>query len=168
MYECAVYPYPAMPRQRKRSKESKAIKKMKHSENPNRPEICDDNTTNKISKPRKKRKTMEKPNWLLLPYDITINIFRRLGGVQIILNVQQVCKAWHKISQDHSLWTVINMHHNPDYERYARRDLDRICMNAVDRSQGQLVAVCIKFLATPELMEYIAERYCTLSSITNP
>ncbi|KAK1375541.1 putative F-box/LRR-repeat protein 23 [Heracleum sosnowskyi] len=154
-----------MPRQRNLSKESKARKKRKHSENHGWPELADDETeTNKNPKPRKKRKHVEKPNWLLLPYDITINIIRRLGAVQILLNVQQVCTTWHKITKDQTLWTVINMHHNyPQYKRYKRRDLDRICMNAVDRSQGQLNGVCIQFLATPELMKYIAKRSSQLS-----
>ncbi|XP_074326138.1 putative F-box/LRR-repeat protein 9 [Apium graveolens] len=154
-----------MPRQRNPSEESKAMKRMKHSENPNRPEVCDEIATNKISKPRKKRQRMEKPNWLLLPYDITVNIFRRLGPVQILLDVQQVCKAWHQICQDHALWTVINMYHNSVNKHYDRSFLDRICMNAVDRSQGQLVSFCIKFLNTPELMRYIAERASQLTHL---
>ena len=158
-----------MPPQEKPSEKSIAMKKKKRVQNPNCPNLCDDViTTDKISNPRKKRK--QRPNWLQLPYDVTINIFRKMGAVEILLNARKVCKAWHDICKEPFLWTVTSMHHDPNYGKFEPAHLDLICMAAVDRSQGQLLDVSIEFLATRTLMNYIAQRYilrCFLINI-NP
>lgn len=42
-------------------------------------------------------------------------------------------------------------------------DLEKMCMHAIDRSQGQLVDITIEYFGTDELMEYLAQggRYCS-------
>ncbi|WOG89644.1 hypothetical protein DCAR_0208882 [Daucus carota subsp. sativus] len=140
------------------------MKNKKRAQNPNCPNFCDDVIiTDKISKPRIKRK--QRPNWLQLPYDVTINIFRKLGAVEILLNARKVCKAWHNICKEPFLWIVTSMHHDVDYGKFEPAHLDLICMAAVDRSQGQLLDVSIEFLATRTVMNYIAQRSSQLSRL---
>lgn len=38
-------------------------------------------------------------------------------------------------------------------------DLNKMCMHAIDRSQGQLVDIKIEYFCTNELIEYMAVRY---------
>ncbi|KAF5770773.1 putative F-box domain-containing protein [Helianthus annuus] len=99
----------------------------------------------------------EERNWLDLPSDVTANILKRIGMVDILQNAQKVCTAWRKICKDPTMWRVINMNH-------LRRAIpevsaDKMCKHAVDRSQGQLVDITIVSTCDAELHLYVADRY---------
>ena len=102
---------------------------------------------------------MDQRNWLDLPDDVTTNILDRLSVVEILENAQKVCTAWRKICKDPAMWRVIDMENlqglaNP-------RALEKMCMNVIDRSQGQLVDLSIEHFPTDDLIEFLAqgERY---------
>lgn len=110
------------------------------------------------SKPKIWRIKENKPNWLDLPPDLTANILHRLGAIEILDNAQNVCTAWRNICKDPGMWRVIDLR-NADY------DSDKMCMHAIDRSQGQLVDIKIEFFCTNELIEYMAVRSSQLRRI---
>ncbi|KAL8468598.1 hypothetical protein ACS0TY_031697 [Phlomoides rotata] len=94
------------------------------------------------------------PPWIELPEDITANILKRLGAVEILKSAQTVCTTWRRVSHDPSMWRVIDLE-NPErlMEQY-----DLICRQAVDRSQGQLVDLSVTYFGDDELINYVAYR----------
>ncbi|WOH07055.1 hypothetical protein DCAR_0626484 [Daucus carota subsp. sativus] len=109
----------------------------------------------KPSKPSTDTTGMDQRNWLDLPDDVTTNILHRLSVVEILENVQKVCTAWRKICKDPAMWRVIDMENlqglaNP-------RALEKMCMNVIDRSQGQLVDLSIEHFPTDDLIEFLAQ-----------
>ncbi|GLT52179.1 hypothetical protein SLA2020_479300 [Shorea laevis] len=99
----------------------------------------------------------EHRNWLELPRDVTASIFSRLGAIDILRSVQNVCSLWRNICKDPFMWRSIDMRnlddlHDEDY------DLMKICMHAVDRSNGNLVDINIESFGTNGLLAYIADR----------
>lgn len=101
-------------------------------------------------------KWVKKTNWLDLPADITANILHRLGAIEILESAQKVCTAWRKICKDPAMWRVIDMENLGDLGGMPY-DLEKMCMHAIDRSQGQLVDINIEYFGTDELMEYLAQ-----------
>ncbi|KAL8461031.1 hypothetical protein ACS0TY_032493 [Phlomoides rotata] len=102
------------------------------------------------------------PPWIELPEDITANILKRLGAVEILKSAQKVCTTWRKVSHDPSMWRVIDLR-NPEHfmEQY-----DLICRQAVDRSQGQLVDLSLTYFGDDELINYVAYRSSHLKHLT--
>ncbi|KAK4491566.1 hypothetical protein RD792_002318 [Penstemon davidsonii] len=101
------------------------------------------------------------PPWIELPGDVTANILHRLGAVEILESAQRVCTTWWSVCQDPSLWQVIDMKNIGDiYEMTS--DLNIICRQAVDRSQGQLIDFNMEYFGTDELLHYVSERSTNL------
>ncbi|GMI80388.1 SKP1/ASK-Interacting protein 19 [Hibiscus trionum] len=99
----------------------------------------------------------ETRNWLELPPEVTASIISRLGAIEILNNVQNVCSQWRNICKDPSMWRSIDMRnlgdlHDMDY------DLEKMCFHAVDRSCGHLLDINIEYFGTDELLRYISER----------
>ena len=104
------------------------------------------------------------PPWVDLPRDITVAILHKLGAIQIMTSAQMVCKTWRSVCLDPAMWRAINMRNDVRCDGIlweAAYDLEKMCRNAVDRSQGQLVDLSIEFFGTDNLLNYIAERYGT-------
>ncbi|XP_022146724.1 putative F-box/LRR-repeat protein 23 [Momordica charantia] len=95
-------------------------------------------------------------NWLELPADTTSMILMKLGAVDILSNAQIVCSLWRKICYDPLMWRVVDMR-NLDDSLDMDKDLEKMCMQAVDRSCGQLVDINIERFGTDELLHYIAQ-----------
>lgn len=116
----------------------------------------------KTPKPKTMKKWVKKTNWLDLPADITANILHRLGQIEVLESAQKVCTAWRRICKDPAMWRVIDMQNHGDLSDVPY-DLEKMCMHAIDRSQGQLVDITIEYFGTDELMEYLAQggRYCS-------
>ncbi|PWA74434.1 RNI-like superfamily protein [Artemisia annua] len=117
----------------------------------------------------KKRKTAPKVkestrNWLDLPGDLTGNILKRIGVIDILDNAQKVCTTWRKICKEPSMWKVIQMD-IPSGSPYTRSQLRKICKNVVDRSQGQLVDIKIEDFGDDDLLKYIADRASHLTRL---
>ncbi|KAK1380153.1 F-box domain-containing protein [Heracleum sosnowskyi] len=47
------------------------------------------------------------PNWLNLPPDLMVLIMQRVDWYDVLMNVKEVCKYWHKLSKQPSVWRVI-------------------------------------------------------------
>lgn len=100
-----------------------------------------------------------------LPDDIIENILQRIGAFEILVNAQRVCKAWRKICNDPAMWRVIYMkNYGRELRLHKPKQLEKMCRQAIDRTQGQLVDIKIEHIATDELLKYLAEskRYHTL------
>ncbi|KAK6150117.1 hypothetical protein DH2020_017642 [Rehmannia glutinosa] len=95
------------------------------------------------------------PPWTELPRDLTANILRRLGVVDILENAQKVCTTWRTVCKDPAMWRVIDIRHD-DYPH--RMDLDIMCRRAVDRSQGQLIDIHMEGFADSETLLYVCRR----------
>ncbi|CAN4082003.1 unnamed protein product [Withania somnifera] len=103
------------------------------------------------------------PPWVELPLEITAEILRRLGAVEILLNVQRVCTTWRKACYDPTMWRVIDMRNGEDM--YMFDVFDKLCRVAVDRSQGQLFKINIQYFGNKSLLEYIAQRSSQLKHL---
>ncbi|GJT05682.1 F-box domain containing protein [Tanacetum coccineum] len=125
-----------------------------------------ESTTNKQN--AKKRKSAPKSkkstrNWLDLPDDITGNILQRLSVIDRLENARKVCTTWSKICKQPSMWKVIHMQTCKNAyipvggSIYQKSTLRKLCKNAVDRSQGQLVDIKIVEFGDNELLKYIAD-----------
>jgi hypothetical protein len=99
----------------------------------------------------------KKRNWLDLPSDLTSNILKRIGVVDILENAQKVCTTWLKISKDPAMWRVIHLRYSPG--SHTRPQLRQMCKRAVDRSQGQLVDITLVDFANDDVLKYISDRY---------
>lgn len=47
------------------------------------------------------------PNWLNLPPEIMVLIMQRIDWYDVLMNVKEVCKYWHTLSKEPSVWRVI-------------------------------------------------------------
>ncbi|CAH9134905.1 unnamed protein product [Cuscuta epithymum] len=101
------------------------------------------------------------PPWIELPGDVTANILKRLGSKEILWSAQRVCTTWWKVCHYPSVWRVIDFG-RPDV---AHKDFRLACRRAVDRSQGQLVDLTIECFADDDLLNYIADRSCSLKRL---
>nr|XP_043630335.1 putative F-box/LRR-repeat protein 9 [Erigeron canadensis] len=94
-------------------------------------------TKSKKSKfvPKPKRVKRPKVNWLDLPSDVMANILSRIGVFDILENAQKCGLIGN-----------------------GRSVLRKICMQLVDRSQGQMVDISIKYFCNKGILRYIADR----------
>ncbi|KAL3643694.1 hypothetical protein CASFOL_014509 [Castilleja foliolosa] len=49
------------------------------------------------------------PPWINLPRDLTANILRRLGQVEILQTARKVCTTWRSVCSEPSMWRVIDL-----------------------------------------------------------
>ncbi|KAL6558833.1 hypothetical protein OROMI_019183 [Orobanche minor] len=103
------------------------------------------------------------PPWIELPRDVTANILRRLGAVEILENVQKVCTTWRSVCREPSMWRVIDMNLSDDFQIFCNSD--SMCRRAVDRSQGELIDINIVGFGTDDLLRYISDRSCHLKRL---
>ncbi|KAL3635184.1 hypothetical protein CASFOL_019731 [Castilleja foliolosa] len=47
--------------------------------------------------------------WINLPRELTANILRRLGPVEILSTARKVCTTWRSVCSEPSMWRVIHM-----------------------------------------------------------
>ncbi|XP_074327132.1 putative F-box/LRR-repeat protein 23, partial [Apium graveolens] len=84
------------------------------------------------------------------------NILQRSGAFEISVNARRVCKEWRKICQDPAMWRVINMEDpGSKFWKYPKQ-LKKMCRQAIDWSQGQLVDIKIERIASIGLIEYLS------------
>ncbi|XP_010435265.1 PREDICTED: putative F-box/LRR-repeat protein 23 [Camelina sativa] len=108
-------------------------------------------------------KDEEPRNWAELPSELTSFILNRLSMIDILENVQKVCKPWRRVCKDLSMWRKIDMSNLGDFA--TKYDLMIMCRHAVDLSQGGLVDIDIWDFGTDDLLYYIAERSINLRSL---
>ncbi|XP_010440581.1 PREDICTED: putative F-box/LRR-repeat protein 23 [Camelina sativa] len=108
-------------------------------------------------------KDEEPRNWAELPSELTTLILNRLGMIDILENVQKVCKPWRRVCKDPSVWRKIDMRNLGDFA--TKYDLEIMCRHAVDLSQCGLVDIDIWDFGTDDLLYYIAERSINLRSL---
>lgn len=79
-----------------------------------------------------------------MPAEIMLLIFLKLGVVDVLVNVQNVCSYWRKLAKDPILFRSLDFQ---GAENFKLDQLKRLAKEAVDRSQGQL----LKFSSTEHL-----------------
>ncbi|KAJ8561168.1 hypothetical protein K7X08_027358 [Anisodus acutangulus] len=98
------------------------------------------------------------PPWLELPPEITSTILQKLGTIEILRNADKVCTTWRRLCHEPDMWRVIKMQ-NAGADFWDREDdLEKICREAVDRSQGELIDISLEYFGSDNLLNYIAER----------
>ncbi|KAJ6770337.1 hypothetical protein OIU79_021062 [Salix purpurea] len=102
--------------------------------------------------------------WVELPEDVMASILKRVGAIDILANVERVCKTWRNICKEPSMWRSIDMRDlgdiwDMDYDRV------KICRRAVDRSSGALLHISIEYFGTDDLLLYITDRSTQLKSL---
>ncbi|XP_047976647.1 putative F-box/LRR-repeat protein 23 [Salvia hispanica] len=102
------------------------------------------------------------PPWIELPDDLTANILQRLGAEETLESAQKVCTTWWRVCKNPITWRVIDL----DYRRCAASKFDKICLCAVDRSQGQLVELKLFCYEADDFLNYVAERSNQLRCLT--
>ncbi|XP_010467526.1 PREDICTED: putative F-box/LRR-repeat protein 23 [Camelina sativa] len=111
-------------------------------------------------------KDSEYRSWADLPSDLTSSILIRLGVIDILENAQKVCRSWRRVCKDPSMWRKIDMGNLIPKIIYCKcDDLGIMCRHAVDRSQGGLVEIDIKYFCTDKLLNYIAHSSSNLRSL---
>ncbi|VYS61745.1 unnamed protein product [Arabidopsis thaliana] len=103
-------------------------------------------------------------NWAELPSKLTSSILLRLGAIEILQNAQKVCKPWHRVCKDPSMWRKIDIDNRNDRAAF-KYDLESMCRHAVDRSHGGLIEIEIWYYGTNDLIMYIADRSSNLKSL---
>ncbi|XP_076915325.1 F-box protein SKIP19-like [Bidens hawaiensis] len=111
-----------------------------------------------VSKPKQPLRVSEPTrNWLELSSDVTVNILQRIDGFDILDNAQNVCTAWCEICKDPAMWRVVYMDRSYSAGK-GRLECRDMCMQAVDRSQGQLVDLTVIGFCDDELLQFIVDR----------
>ncbi|CAF2110873.1 unnamed protein product [Brassica oleracea] len=96
--------------------------------------------------------------WAGLPPELTWSILSHLGTVDILEKAQKVCKSWHSVCKEPSMWRKINMHNDLGFMDFLTRSRHvAMCRNAVDRSQGGLVEIDIWYFGTDSLLNHISD-----------
>ncbi|XP_047309302.1 putative F-box/LRR-repeat protein 23 [Impatiens glandulifera] len=103
-----------------------------------------------------------------LSEDIIMLIMKKVGVVDILLNLQKVCRSWRNICKDPALWRSIDMHSNYSYHiitccsttrinrtRYVMNDMIK---HAIDRSCGQLIDIKLEKHFNVDILKYLTYR----------
>ncbi|KAK9697015.1 hypothetical protein RND81_08G009500 [Saponaria officinalis] len=102
-------------------------------------------------------------NWLELPRDVTLMILMKLGTLEILESAQFVCKLWYNLCKDPSIWRIVRIRNNHEYELVDKHK--KMMFNAVDRSAGGLIDVDIEGFGSNDLPSYIASRSSQLKRL---
>ncbi|MED6152079.1 hypothetical protein PIB30_088573 [Stylosanthes scabra] len=98
---------------------------------------------------------MEDRNWLNLPVEITLIIFEKLGAIEVLTSVQQVCKRWRTICMDPYTWRAIHMR-VLGFPRFMDYHLSWLFRRTIQRSCGLVVDISIDYFADDDLLNHIA------------
>jgi len=98
-------------------------------------------------------------NWLDLPRDAVLSIFRKLDTIDILIRPHNVCTTWREISKDPSLYRTIDIH-----DLGPSKYLELLCRRAIDYSCGQIIDINFNYYCTNDLLRLIADKYVPLSS----
>ncbi|XP_074269608.1 putative F-box/LRR-repeat protein 9 [Silene latifolia] len=102
-------------------------------------------------------------NWSEIPCDVILMILMKLGTVEILESVQFVCKMWYNLCKEPSIWHTI--HINGLDEPIPELKLEKMLVNAVDRSAGGLIDLNIEGFGSDELCSYFASRSTQLKRL---
>ncbi|MED6186818.1 hypothetical protein PIB30_070380 [Stylosanthes scabra] len=94
-------------------------------------------------------------NWLNLPVEITLIIFEKLGAIEVLTTVQQVCKGWRTICMDPYTWRAIHMSVF-GVPRFMDYHLSWLCRRTIQRSCGLVLDISIDYFADDDLLNHIA------------
>ncbi|XP_010266877.1 PREDICTED: putative F-box/LRR-repeat protein 23 isoform X2 [Nelumbo nucifera] len=99
-------------------------------------------------------------NWLELPADVLYLIFMKLGAIEVLVRAQAVCSSWRKLSRSPQLWRCIDMREVQDYYHtdYDVENLEKMALNAIDRSDGQLIEFSAEHFTTDKVLERITDK----------
>ncbi|KAJ9565694.1 hypothetical protein OSB04_001660 [Centaurea solstitialis] len=98
----------------------------------------------------------EKRHWLQMPDEIMGGmILRRLGAIDILMNAQKVCRDWRRICKDPAMWKMIDMDYYSSFW-YKKKDLEKLCKQAVHRSCGELIDIRLNYFVTDDLLKFIS------------
>ncbi|VVB14224.1 unnamed protein product [Arabis nemorensis] len=88
---------------------------------------------------------------------------------EILVNAQKVCKSWHRVSKDPSIWRKFDIQiYKQGYKLNKNRQdyhWDSLCRHVVDRSQGGLLEINLRNYCSDSLLSYIADRSSNLRSL---
>ncbi|KAF5188122.1 F-box protein skip19, partial [Thalictrum thalictroides] len=105
----------------------------------------------RVRKITKRKGSKEVRNWLDLPHDVIIQIFLKLGVVEILYNVQRVCSLWRKLAKEPQLFRCIDMRNPWKYFDPCNFDpFRRMARKAMIQSRGQIEEISMEYFGTDE------------------
>ncbi|KAJ1267673.1 hypothetical protein BS78_07G075600 [Paspalum vaginatum] len=103
-------------------------------------------------------------DWSELPLDALVQVFARLGPVDILMGSGLVCHSWLQAAKAPELWLSLDMATHKAVEELGRGALRAMARAAVDRADGRLEVFLAKYFVTDGLLKHIAGRSSSSSS----
>jgi hypothetical protein len=84
----------------------------------------------------------------------------KLDTIEIVKSVCLVCPLWWNIFKDPFMWRSIHMSNLVCSSNMFSNDseMSKICRYAIERSQDNLLDIDIKYFATDDLLQCIAQK----------
>jgi len=97
-------------------------------------------------------------DWSELPLDALVQVFARLGPVEILMGSGLACRSWLRAAREPELWRFVDMVSHRVVEEMDGDVLRAIAEVAVDRAGGKMEAFSGKYFVTDDLLKYIGDR----------
>ncbi|CAN1141368.1 F-box protein SKIP19 [Linum perenne] len=101
-------------------------------------------------------------DWAELSPELLTVIMSHLRVVDRLTIAQKVCSSWRKVCRDPYLWRSIDIR-NYSWDRVC--DVERVCVEAVNRSCGGLISLNMECFGTDQLLAHIANESSQLKRL---
>ncbi|PIA37289.1 hypothetical protein AQUCO_03000112v1 [Aquilegia coerulea] len=125
-----------------------------------------------VEEEEEKQEQEQMRDWLELPRDVICLILMKLGPIGILYGTaQSVCSLWRNLSKEPHLYQSINVLKNvsefsPKVDYFDSYSIpNMIKEEVVDRSNGQLVEICLEKEGTDGLLHYIVDKSTSLKCL---